>query len=116
MLLYVEDEIIVSMVVLMALEDAGFEVLHMLDGRAGVEALESRPENLQALVTDVRLPEIDGWEIARRARELNPDLPVIYVTGDSGADWRFEGVSGSVLLQKPFANSKLVATLNRLLD
>lgn len=114
-LLYVEDEAIVAMVVTIALEEASFQVEHVFNGKAAFEALQDG-QGFLALVTDVRLPEIDGWSIAHRARELHPALPVIYVSGDSASEWSAKGVSGSVMLQKPFANSQLIATITSILN
>lgn len=114
-LLYVEDEAIVSMVVTLSLEDAGYVVQHVFDGSLAIAALEESDGLYQALVTDVRLPEVSGWEIARRARELNPSVPVVYVTGDSVAQWSAEGVAGSIILEKPFEYSQLAGAITTLL-
>lgn len=115
-LLYVEDEHIVAMVVTMALEDAGFEVRHEDNGRSAVEALQAKPDEYDALVTDVRLPELNGWNVARQARATSPGIAVVYVTGDSAVDWDREGVPNSVMLQKPFVNSDLIAALRALIN
>lgn len=115
-LLYVEDEAIVSMVVVEALQDAGFDVHHVFEGNAALSALEDGTGEYRALVTDVRLPEVGGWEIARRAREVHPSIPVVYVTGDSGAEWSAKGVPNSLLIQKPFAMAQLVAAITTLLN
>jgi CheY-like chemotaxis protein len=60
--------------------------------------------------------KLNGGDLARRARELQPLLPVIYMTGDSAAAWRSQGVPGSVLLQKPFADAQLLTALTTLLN
>lgn len=114
-LLYVEDEAIVAMSVTIALEEAGFRVEHVLDGRVAVTVLQNRADDFAGLVTDVRLPEVDGWLIARHARQMRADLPVVYVSGDSAADWSANGVEGSVMLQKPVTNEQLIATVRRLI-
>jgi DNA-binding response OmpR family regulator len=116
LLLYVEDEALIAMVVVLAFEEAGFEVHHLLDGVSAVAALEKDARVYRALVTDVRLPQLDGWAIAHRARELNPTLPVIYVSGDSAVDWAANGVPNSIMIQKPFANGQLVAAVTTLLN
>jgi DNA-binding response OmpR family regulator len=70
----------------------------------------------RALVTDVRLAgSIDGWALARQARTIDPAFPVIYTTAVAGGEWPVQGVPNSVLLQKPFAISKLVAALSHIL-
>src|SRR5690349_15255683 len=101
LLLYVEDEALVSVPVIQALEDAGFDVQHVLNGKDAFEALDERSADYRALVTDVRLPEVDGWAVAHKARELNPAIPVIYVSGDSAAEWSANGVPNSLMLSKP---------------
>ena len=115
-LLYVEDEALIAMAVTEALEEAGFAVEHVMNGRDGAAALRADAAQYQALVTDVRLPEVDGWELARLARELNPSIPVVYVSGDSAADWSALGVPNSLMLQKPFAMAQIVAAITTLLN
>ncbi len=115
-LMYVEDEAMVAIVGQMALEEAGFAVDHVLSGRAAIRALDGKSAAYCALVTDVRLPEVDGWNIARHARELRPTLPVVYVSGDSAAEWSSQGVPGSIMVQKPFANAQLIAAVTTLLN
>ena len=86
------------------------------DGAAAVEALETNPYPFCALVTDVNLGDgPDGWEVARRGRELNQALPVIYVTGAAGDQWKSEGVPGSLVLGKPSTVNQIVQGLRSLL-
>jgi two-component system OmpR family response regulator len=113
-ILYVEDEAIVAMVVEMALEEVGYRVAPHIVGASALKALARNPSEYAALVTDVRLPDLDGWYIARRARELSPGLPIVYVTGDSAVDGPSLRVPGSIVIQKPFPNEKLIQVLDRL--
>ena len=47
------------------------------------------------MLTDIRLGAgPDGWSVANRARELNPDMPLVYMSGDSAHQWTEHGVSG----------------------
>ena len=79
--------------------------------------LEAQPTKFQALITDVNLArsELTGWDVAKHARELKPDLPVVYMTGDSAHEWASASVPNSVLLMKPFTPSQLVAAISQLL-
>jgi DNA-binding response OmpR family regulator len=115
-LLYVEDDVLVSLSVIDTLGEAGFEVQHVVTGKEAIAALEASPTGYQALVSDVRLPEVDGWALAHRARELNPALAVIYVSGDSAAEWAANGVPNSLMIQKPFAIAQLVTAVTTLLN
>jgi DNA-binding response OmpR family regulator len=68
-------------------------------------------------VTDVNLPgEISGWDIARRAREINDKLPVIYMTGGSAHEWASRGVPNSQLMPKPFAVAQVVTSVSQLIN
>ncbi|MCL6729797.1 hypothetical protein [Sphingomonas hankyongi] len=81
-----------------------------------VNILDSRGAELSGLVTDVRLPGgTDGWEIARHARKLRTDLPVVYTTGDSAIDWPVQGVPHSVVVQKPYAGAQLLTAISTLM-
>jgi hypothetical protein len=53
--------------------------------------------------------------VSRHARELKPDFPVIYVTGDSAADWPVNGVPNSILLQKPYAAAQILTAISSVL-
>jgi CheY-like chemotaxis protein len=111
----VEDEPLVLMTVRQALEDAGYGVREAGDGREALAVIDAEIQTFGALVTDVNLGRIDGWAVARHARELNPKMPVVYVTGDSAHEWASQGVPGSVLVEKPFAPAQIVTAVSSLL-
>ena len=100
------------------LEDGGYQVVSATTGEDAVSLLEDDEHTWQALITDVNLgpKRLTGWEVARRARELNPTLPVIYMTGDSTHEWAAQGVPNSVLLAKPFAPAQVVTAISQLLN
>lgn len=117
LLLLVEDEVFIALPIEETLQQAGFEVIVTTNGKQAMATLEARAAEFQALVTDIRLPgAFTGWQIARRARELNSAIAVVYASGDSAADWSAEGVPNSVMLQKPFANAQLVTAVTTLLN
>jgi len=108
--LVVEDDPLVREIVVEALREEGFDVVHAVDGE---EALEwCRRRFADVLVTDVRLPgKVDGWQVAERCREHDPDLRVIYATGFSPVAPR--PVAGGVLLQKPFRPQEIVKAVRQ---
>lgn len=81
--LVVEDESSARGLLVAILEDDGYKVLAVADGRAALEGAESFNPHL-ALI-DNRLPGIDGSEVARRLRQAG-DVPIIFVTGAAAAD------------------------------
>lgn len=114
LVLIVDDEPLVLDFMAHALAEAGFQVRSELGSDEAMAVLElNRARELVAVVTDINLGrgKLTGWEIAKHARELRPDLPIIYVTGDSAHEWASHGVPQSVLLMKPFAEAQVVTAV-----
>lgn len=102
--LVVEDEDMVREIVVWALEDMGFEVIDASSGDQAIEVLGA--EQIDLLLTDIRMPgKVDGWTLAERAREMMPDLPVIYASGFSHEPPRM--TKGSIFMQKPLRTETL---------
>jgi DNA-binding response OmpR family regulator len=68
-------------------------------------------------VIDIELGKdrIRGWDVARRARAINPVLPVVYITGANADEWAVQGVPNSIVLTKPFAPAQLITAVSQLL-
>lgn len=116
-LLVAEDEALIRCAMEQTLESGGFDVVAASSGDAALQMLIDSETQFAGLVTDIRLGDgIDGWALARKARELIPDLCVVYITGDSAADWPAKGVPGSMVLQKPFADALLLTGISTLLN
>lgn len=117
LLLLADDELLVRLVMQETLEEGGFAVLQAVNGSTAMATLEKRHGEIAAVITDIRLGNgPDGWALAHRARELNASVAVVYVTGDSAADWPANGVPKSVVLQKPFAGAQLLTAVASLLN
>jgi DNA-binding response OmpR family regulator len=102
LILMVEDDALISIVIQDALEEAGFLVQHASQGDEAEEALDYQAANIAGLVTDIRFGGgTDGWNLARKAREMRPHLPVVYVSGDSAHEHTVQGVPGSIMLRSP---------------
>jgi DNA-binding response OmpR family regulator len=113
----VEDEALIVDTIVPSLEDAGYTVVSATNGEDALHTMQEKADSIRALVTDVDLGgKIKGWDIAHRARELNPNLSVIYMTGASANDWAAHGVPNSILLTKPFAPAQLVTAVSQLLN
>ena len=82
-----------------ALDEGGFKVATVASAEEAITLLEGKTTTYCALVTDINLHgSIDGWEIARIAREIDPVFPIVYMTGAAGAEWPSKGVPNSILL------------------
>jgi DNA-binding response OmpR family regulator len=112
----VEDEPLIREMIIEELGEAGFEIMGLEDGNRAIAELDADATRFKALITDISLPAgPEGWEIGRRARELVPDMPVIYITADSTHDWASKGVPNSVLIAKPFAPAQLITMVSTLI-
>jgi CheY-like chemotaxis protein len=115
-ILLVEDEEPVQDFVRDVLGDAGVDLTISSSAEEALVVLTSGVIRFRGLVTDVRIEgELGGWELARRVRQIRPGFPVVYITGVAADQWIAQGVPDSILLQKPFAASQLVAAISRLL-
>jgi len=114
--LIAEDDYPLQGVLEEALLEAGFKPEILSSAEQAATLLSSHIFDFRALVTDVNLDRMSGWDLARRAREADPAFPVIYMTGASADDWAAHGVPGSILLQKPFVPAQLVTALAQLLN
>ena len=116
-ILVIEDEEAIQSLVEDALTEGGFEPAIAASGEEAVTLLKWRINNYRALVTDISLRgRIDGWEVARQAREIDPQFPVVYMSGASADDWASKGVPNSIMLSKPFAPAQLVTAVSNLLN
>jgi DNA-binding response OmpR family regulator len=113
----VDDDALVLLTVKQALQDGGFDCLTATSADEALSLFRDHGDRCRALITDVNLgTKLNGWDVARGAREQFPTLPVVYVTGDSAQEWNAQGVPNSVLLNKPFVAAQIVHAVATLLN
>lgn len=99
------------------LETAGYEVNLVCSGEDALAVLNGPGLLPASLVTDVNLGDgPDGWEVARRARELQSHVQVVYMTGGAAQDYCSRGVPQSIMIEKPFADAQLVTAVSSQLN
>jgi DNA-binding response OmpR family regulator len=117
LVLVIEDEYALQGIVEDALIEGGFEAEILSSGEEALTLFKGRIKEYRALVTDVNLKgHLNGWDVARQIREINPACPIIYMTGAAADKWASQGVPNSILLEKPFAPAQLVTALANLLN
>ena len=117
LVLIAEDEAEIRHVLQDAFEDGGFETILASSGDEAIALFDGKGPEIRALLTDINLgPNSTGWDVARHARALNPELPVVYMTGNDGHEWGALGVPNSVLIQKPFAPAQALTAVSQLLN
>jgi len=116
-ILVAEDDQLVQATVVDALSEGGFESTLAGSGEEAIALLKDGKSQFRAVVTDINLSDkLDGWEVARAAREIDPSMPVVYMTGSHSDDWASKGVPNSIMLAKPFAPAQLVTAISNLLN
>jgi CheY-like chemotaxis protein len=117
-ILVVEDDQLVQDLVEESLTDGGFEISIVSTGEKAVALLDTSEGKYRALITDINLGEgnLDGWDVARHAREIDPNFPVVYMSGKDADEWASKGVPNSIMLAKPFAPAQLVTAISQLLN
>ncbi|MBB3233811.1 sigma-54-dependent transcriptional regulator [Phyllobacterium endophyticum] len=95
------------------LELAGFSVMPFADSMSALQVLT--PDFTGVVVTDVRMPHIDGLELFRRLRAMDADLPVILVTGHGDIDMAVEAMQDGAydFIAKPYPAERLVQSIMR---
>ena len=116
-LLLVEDERIILLVLQTVLSEAGFDVVVASNGAKAIAELNADGERFKGLITDILLGVgPNGWDVGRRAREIVPGMPVVYISGNSAEKWSANGVPESIMLQKPFVMARLITAITTLLN
>ncbi|MFV3077065.1 response regulator [Niveispirillum fermenti] len=115
--LIVEDEVLVRMVAVQALQDAGLQVVEASDGAQALALLDDGLR-LDLLVSDVGLPGMNGRQLAEAARERRPGLGVLFMTGYAFDVTLGTGIlePGCQVLQKPFETRILVTRVREMLS
>lgn len=112
--LVVEDEPMISELITEVLCDNGFAVHTFADGEQALRYLESGAA-VDVLFTDINiLGEMDGSQLARRAREQRPELPVVYCSGRYSPSSLAPPVPRSVFVKKPYSPSDMCRLFERL--
>jgi CheY-like chemotaxis protein len=114
--LVVEDEVLISRLVADALSEHGFAVHEAATGREALRYIDSGAA-VDVLFTDVNLPGgIDGTELARRVRDIRPDLPIVYASGRYSSSGPDRMVTRSVFVPKPYDPEDVCTLLDRLTE
>jgi CheY-like chemotaxis protein len=113
-ILYVEDDPTLRMSTCDMLDDMGYEVIEAEDGPAALEWLR-QGQPLDLLLTDMRMPLMNGQQLALEARHLRPGLTVVFTTGASDQSHRDMHRDGRTeFLYKPFGLKELEKLFEKL--
>ncbi len=113
-ILLVEDDDIMRGLTRKLLEENGFAVVEADDGKSALEWMESHPEPIDLLLTDVVMRRMSGPELVERLSASRPNLKVVYMSGYTGELMANRDVlkAGVTLLEKPFSRTALLNTIH----
>jgi len=114
-ILVVDDESNITELVAMALRYEGFEVAVADSGRSALDAATSSPPQL--MVLDVMMPDLDGFEVARRLSSSGLRIPILFLTARDATEDKVRGltIGGDDYVTKPFSLEELVARVHAIL-
>jgi two-component system, cell cycle sensor histidine kinase and response regulator CckA len=113
-ILVVDDEAAVRRFACRVLERAGYGVLEATDGAEALELVQSHRVPLEAVVSDIVMPRMNGVELMQALSTCEPELPVILMSGYATAALGELGiVSPCSILPKPFSGERLLAEVTR---
>lgn len=110
--LVVDDEVSLLETVAEILRVAGYDVVMAASGAEALEA--ARTQQIGLLVTDLVMPAMDGVTLAEQLRDRNPQLPVLFITGQAGSELARRLPDDATVLRKPFRALELVSSIARL--
>jgi CheY-like chemotaxis protein len=116
-ILVADDEPAVLTMTALFLQKAGYAPLKAADGTAAFALLQAHPD-IDAIVSDIRMPGMTGFELGWAARSLNPSLPILLMSGFAG---HAQDDSLGLLerqhiqfLSKPFTHDQLITHVEML--
>ncbi len=114
-ILYVEDELFLAKIVRESLETRGFEVLMETDGAKAMDLFKSGKPAI--CILDIMLPNKDGFAIADEIREVDEEVPIIFLTAKTQTEDVVKGFSlgGNDYIRKPFSMEELIVRIQHLL-
>ncbi|RMG68535.1 MAG: sigma-54-dependent Fis family transcriptional regulator [Nitrospirae bacterium] len=115
-ILIVDDEKSMNEVLRILLESEGFEVTSAFDGSEGIEYLKKDIYDL--VITDIRMPEVDGFQVLKTAKELSPDTVVIMITAYGSNDSVINAMKLGAYdyIHKPFQVDEIRIVINKALE
>ncbi|MCF7832107.1 MAG: response regulator [Candidatus Marinimicrobia bacterium] len=116
-ILVIDDEEAIRRMLMKTLNYVGYEVLEADSGKIGIDLYKQEKDRISAVILDVIMPEMDGVQIFKALKKINPDVAVLVSTGYASnkqtVELRNLGVEG--FLKKPYRQSELVDAVNKVI-
>ncbi len=100
--LVVDDDEVIRDLIISFLSFSGYEVSGAKNGREGLDMVMEQPPDL--IISDIHMPRMNGFQLLKEVKEINPNLPVIFITGYAHLRRFFsdQNAQADGFLEKPF--------------
>lgn len=107
-IMYVEDDEILAFITIDNLSEKGFEMFHFQDGISALEGFKN--QNFDLCIVDVMLPRMDGFTLAEKIREIDDEIPILFLTAKSLKEDKIKGLTlgADDYITKPFSIEELI--------
>ncbi len=114
-ILLAEDDTDLRSILSQYLEMNGFTILQAEDGKMGLEMF--RNEHVDFCILDIIMPAMNGWDLARQIRKIDPEMPVIFLTARNQKEDRIKGLKlgADDYITKPFEVEELILRIQNIL-
>jgi len=111
--LVIDDDVSLLDLLKFQLEKKGFEVLTADKGQKGIELIQEN--DLDVIVTDLHLPDINGIEMVKRAKEISPATEIIMITGEGSTEKAIEATKAGAFyyIEKPLEFEELLLLIEK---
>jgi DNA-binding NtrC family response regulator len=115
-ILIVDDEKHISAALASLVKAEGFKALVAREGIAALETIRSESPDL--MLSDIKMPGMDGMELMRRAKDVDPDLPIVMITAYAEIHGAVKAIKAGAhdYLSKPFNNQEVIRVIHRALS
>lgn len=115
--IFVDDEPSITHLCELILSDLGLRVKTCDSGNSALELFQEHPDRFDLLITDLSMPSMHGLELARRVKDIRPDLPIILCTGyaHSITEESLDKIGIDTLLHKPILKMELAKSIHETL-
>jgi CheY-like chemotaxis protein len=116
LVLVVDDDPRIRAYIRKVLQRTGVHVLEAGDGMEGLEIFRAWGDRIDLVITDIRMPRMTGTDLAIALRSVNPNVPLIFVSGDSAPANVNDLADGFFFVEKPFAPAVLLHAAGQLFN
>jgi PAS domain S-box-containing protein len=117
-ILLAEDDKSVSEIIRVALEEQGYKVIEAANGEEALTLFRDNSKGIDLILSDMIMPKKNGWELYAEARQINPDVKVLFMSGYTSVDISERGLleEGTSFISKPADPGKFLRKVREILD